>query len=82
MMQVSGSTSNIMQSRAAVAGVGGKNRKVRQAKASTIEATQPMRSAWVRSDRMRKLATLCKAPLRVFSHCSRALSEELVPAVL
>ena len=49
MMQVIGSTS-VMQSRSAFAGVLGKNNKVRQADASTSEATQPTRSAQVRPE--------------------------------
>ena len=61
-MQVVGSITNRMQSPAKVAGVAGKNRKVRQAKASTKQATQPIRSAWVRSDSMRILAVSCKGP--------------------
>src|SRR5580700_9537407 len=62
-MQVTGSTTNRMQSPGkTVAGVAGKSRKVRQAKASTIEATQPIRSACVRSDSMRILAMSSKGP--------------------
>jgi len=49
MMQVIGSTS-VMQSRSTVAGVLGKNSKVRQAAASTSEAPQPTRSAQVRPE--------------------------------
>ena len=74
MMQVIGSTSNRMLSRALVTGVAGKSRKVRQAKASTIEATQPIRSAWVRSDSMRILAMSSKGPPLDVFRSQRVLS--------
>jgi len=58
-----------MQSRPPVAGVGGKTRKVKQAKASTSEATQPTTSARLRLDSMREnfLADQRLGPDRCFS---------------
>jgi hypothetical protein len=49
MMQVIGSTSNRTQTRPAVAGVAGNNRKINQAHASTSEAMQATISTQVRS---------------------------------